>query len=516
MPPIAASGMRLPEPPSRRQEKFSYAKRNLWILVVGSLVSLPFLIASLVGFVAMSPRLWVLAPLLALGPLLTVIRLLLETFTRGFDLDGHTELVEAWAPRTFPSVDVMLPTCGEPLEVLQNTWQYVADMRDHYQGTVNGYVLDDSSRPEVAALAAEFGFRCFTRPHRGWFKKAGNLYHGICNSSGDFVLILDADFVPRHDMLNETLPYFGADPRLGILQTPQHFRATEHQTWVERGAAAVQELFYRSIQVARDQHGAVVCCGTNAIYRRAALEDNGGIALIAHSEDIHTGLDLTRLGWRVRYIPVVLASGMCPAEVEPFFNQQYRWCMGTLSIVASRKFWGTKMSPAARLCYLSGFLFYLETAGMVFLAPLIPVVLCTGAVGSVNARNYLLIVPSLVFSFVITPLWHRTRYRVETWSISLAYGWAHVFAVWDWIRGKEMGWNPTGGGAAKKKNELARFWTGLWIVSGGGAAAWVGLAAWRTLTYDTLAFAPLLLSGLFYAVTVARILLPSSQEPADA
>jgi len=39
------------------------------------------------------------------------------------------------------------------------------------------------------------------------------------------------------------------DPRVAILQTPQYFRATSEQTWVERGAGSLQEIFYRFIQV---------------------------------------------------------------------------------------------------------------------------------------------------------------------------------------------------------------------------------------------------------------------------
>lgn len=39
------------------------------------------------------------------------------------------------------------------------------------------------------------------------------------------------------------------DPRIAIVQTPQFFRATMDQSWVERGAGSLQEIFYRFIQV---------------------------------------------------------------------------------------------------------------------------------------------------------------------------------------------------------------------------------------------------------------------------
>ena len=94
-----------------------------------------------------------------------------------------------------------------------------------------------------------------------------------------------------------------AYPDTGIVQTPQFFRVDDDQTWVERGAGAVQELFYRSIQTARADKGGAICVGSCAIYRRAALADNPGMTLAEHSEDVRTGFDLNRLGWKLRYLP---------------------------------------------------------------------------------------------------------------------------------------------------------------------------------------------------------------------
>lgn len=66
------------------------------------------------------------------------------------------------------------------------------------------------------------------------------------------MVIFDADFCPRPEFLRETTPYF-TDPRIAIVQTPQFFRYREEQTWVEKGAGATQELFYRLVQVKADQ-----------------------------------------------------------------------------------------------------------------------------------------------------------------------------------------------------------------------------------------------------------------------
>ena len=57
-----------------------------------------------------------------------------------------------------------------------------------------------------------------------------------------------------------------------------------------------------------------------------------------------------------------------------------------------------------------------------------------------------------------------------------ARGWAHVFAIWDGARGKTMGWHPT----RTPGSPLRRFRLGVTWWSGGMALLWLGLAIWRT------------------------------------
>jgi hypothetical protein len=161
-----------------------------------------------------------------LAALFLALPLLTDGLSRKFDFDEHRRLVASWRPDVYPSVDVFLPVCGEPVEVLRNTWKYVVAMSEHYPETVTPYVLDDSHSPELKQMAREFGFACATRPNRGWFKKSGNLWFGFQVSYGDYILLLDTDFAPRHDLLDETLPYMDAYPDTGIVQTPQYFRIT--------------------------------------------------------------------------------------------------------------------------------------------------------------------------------------------------------------------------------------------------------------------------------------------------
>jgi len=286
--------------------------------------------------------------------------------------------------------------------------------------------------------------------------------------------------------------------------------------WIERGAGAVQEFFYRVVQTSRQVRGAAICVDTNAIYRRKALDSNGGGTLIEHSEDVHTGFDLFRHGWRLRYVPVSLASGICPSTLAAFFSQQYRWCMGSMSLLSSAKFWKTKLRVRARLCYLSGFGYYIETAFLTFIGPLVPLTMVLVFPANVRLMNYVLLIPAVVYAFVVFPLWHRCRYSFEAWSIKMVYGWAHFFAISDKIRNKPMGWVATMGRRANAhRARYSRFRIGITLWGGGTALVWLGGACYRLVESSAPgAWVPMIAFSLVYAASVARILVPLDGQPA--
>jgi cellulose synthase (UDP-forming) len=504
----AAPDLVLPVPPAD-SEKYAYVRRHSWVLTLFSALCVPPLVYSQVEMIRRYPWFWPYAPFVLLGVALFALPLLTDGLSRGFNLAEHKQLVSSWQPASYPSVDVFLPVCGEPVEVLRNTWTHVARMSSSYKGLVTIYVLDDSASQDLKAMAREFGFAYATRPDRGWLKKSGNLLYGFEISQGDFILLLDADFAPRHDLLDETLPYMTAYPRIGIVQTPQFFHVADHQTWVERGAGAVQELFYRSIQTARARKGGATCVGSCAVYRRAALAENNGMSLSEHSEDLRTGFDLHRLGWQLYYMPIALSTGTCPDNLLSFLNQQYRWCSGTITLLGEKLFWRTKLKLYTRMCYLSGFVYYLYTAVFTFVIPALSIVILVFVPKVLAWRNMIFILPIIVYGGLVYPMWHRSPYRLEAWSVRVVSGWAHAFAFYDLARGKRRGWQPSGTSATKQDGRR-RFWIGMIGWSAGSAALWTGLALWRLMTLDPYNMLLIFVLGMFELAIVSRILIQPS------
>jgi cellulose synthase (UDP-forming) len=507
-PAAAASrprGLVLPRPPSDG-EKYLYTERNLLYLTTVIVIGSGCLIYSQIRLETHDLLLVPLLLFTAVYVLYQAISLPVNFAGRGFDLAAHQSRIRAWCPESYPEVDIYLPICGEPIELLCNTWTAVTGMIEQYQGEARAYVLDDGPSEKARVTAESFGFRYMHRPDWPAGKKAGNLRYAFSQTSAEYLVILDADFAPRCDFLAETLPYMN-DPRIAIVQTPQYFRTSPEQTWIERAAGPIQEVFYRAVQVSRQRLDAAVCCGTSAVYRRAALEPQGGPTLIPYAEDVHTGLDVRRAGWSMVYLPILLSTGICPDNLDAFVRQQYRWCSGNVGIVFSWRLWKVQMSVRARLAYISGFFYYAYTALVTFFGPLIPIVMLAFLPGHVRLRNFVVLLPAMFTGFVLYPLWHRSRFGLGIWPLSVARGWAHVFAIWDGAWGKSMSWHPT----RTPGSSLRRFRIGITWWSGSMAVLWLALAIWRMATPGSLQFAVLLVFGLLNLAVVSRVIFPGGR-----
>ena len=431
----------LPSPPSET-EKWGYmGAQHRWLLFAQA-GALTLVVTSISRFAASSPALWVFFAPAALYVVTALVSLTSSTRRKRTSAADHAMRVNTYDPHAWPSVDVFLPTAGEPLDVLANTYRHVAAL--DWPGRVVAWVLDDADRAEVAALARARGFEYRVRENRGHLKKAGNLKSGYDVSDGDLIAIFDADFVPRKDYLRELVPYF-LDPTTAIVQSPQYFDAIRGMPWLQRCAGATQELFYRWIQPSRDRSRAAICVGTCAIYRRSALQEAGGFAQIGHSEDVHTGVKLMKAGYQLRYVPIVVSKGLCPDAVLGFLNQQYRWCTGSMSLLADRSFHANPVFTARmRISFWSGFLYYISTGVNIFAAPLPGLTMLYFFPAYIEPGNTAWLLGAIMLWYFVLPTMMRAHWRLDVLRVQQLYSFAHAVAIVHVITGRTKEWVATG------------------------------------------------------------------------
>jgi cellulose synthase (UDP-forming) len=219
--------------------------------------------------------------------------------------------------------------------------------------------------------------------------------------------------------------------------------------------------------------------------------------LIAYAEDVHTGLDVISLGWSLKYIPVNLATGSSPASVDAFAHQQYRWCLG--STTPLRRLPKIPMPTRAKAAYFSGFLYYLFTALLLFVVPLVALGMLAFIPQDIDLQDYLVLAPAVINGIVLYPVWHRSNFGPATWALEFVRSWSHALAIWDYFRGKVMAWQPTGSSVSP----VRRLWAALIVWNCGTGLAWLGAAVFRSWQFHSDRFFVVFLFGLFYVAPVA-------------
>jgi len=210
------------------------------------------------------------------------------------------------------SVDIFFPSYDEEPELVKLSLLDAKNVRYPHDIDINIHLLDDGDRPEMKALAQEMGINYITRNNNIGFK-AGNLRNAMEKTSGDFIVICDADTRPFPTILENTLGYF-TDFDVAWVQTPQWFfdlpegkPLNEH--WGKRygilgrylgvgiqkvfGKITVGDdpfvndpkMFYDVIQRRRNWANASFCCGAGSIHRRDAVMQS---ALISFGNELAT------------------------------------------------------------------------------------------------------------------------------------------------------------------------------------------------------------------------------------
>lgn len=154
----------LPQPPDDQELYWYFGPQRRWVLVASS-AAFVFTAGTMFTFALRTPALWVFLAVLGLNVVALALSSVNSLRQRRLTRQSHEVLVHAWAPEELPTVDLYLPTCGEPLDILENAYRAVAEV--DWPGALTVWVLDDADRAEVADLAAAHGYRYVVRPDRG-------------------------------------------------------------------------------------------------------------------------------------------------------------------------------------------------------------------------------------------------------------------------------------------------------------------------------------------------------------
>jgi cellulose synthase/poly-beta-1,6-N-acetylglucosamine synthase-like glycosyltransferase len=233
-----------------------------------------------------------------------------------------------------PKVTVQLPIFNE-VYVAKRLIRSVSEL-DYPRELLQIQVLDDSTdetREITASYADELrqhghNVQRIHRVDRTGFK-AGALAVGLEAAEGEFICILDADFVPEPDLLKRTIHFF-TDPKIGMIQT-RWGHLNRGYSLLTRMQAIFLDGHLLLEQTARSRSGRFFNFnGTAGLWRRSCIESSGGWQHDTLCEDLDLSYRAQLAGWNFIYLSDVVTPAELPVDMNGFKSQQHRWTKGSV------------------------------------------------------------------------------------------------------------------------------------------------------------------------------------------
>jgi cellulose synthase/poly-beta-1,6-N-acetylglucosamine synthase-like glycosyltransferase len=242
------------------------------------------------------------------------------------------EIRDPWPEDRLPRVTVQLPMYNERAVAARAI--DAAARLDYPTDLLEIQVLDDSdditSRlvEERVAWWHSRGVRIehVRRGNRAGFK-AGALAAGTRRSSGEFLMVLDADFVPAPDVLRKLLAPL-QDPDVGMVQASWS-HLNRDSNWLTESQSFLLDGHFLYEQGGRYRGGRFFNFnGTAGLWRRSCMEEAGGWRADTLTEDLDLSYRAQMAGWRFAYLDDISVPAEIPDTVLALEVQQRRWAQG--------------------------------------------------------------------------------------------------------------------------------------------------------------------------------------------
>jgi hypothetical protein len=194
---------------------------------------------------------------------------------------------------------------------------------------------DDSDREDVSVALRAFAERnpsvSVLRRENNAGYKAGNLNHLLTKTTGDYVLILDSDFLPEKDFLLRMVQPVIRDPGLAGVQAGWRISNVHQNLTTLMGAGIIYVIHIVILPFIRRFARTGVFCGSAELVRKDLLVASGGWTPGAFTEDVDYSLRVFNTGHRIAFLEDVSCACEVPYTPRDLFRQQMRWAYGVMS-----------------------------------------------------------------------------------------------------------------------------------------------------------------------------------------
>jgi len=156
------------------------------------------------------------------------------------------------------------------------------------------------------------------------------------DTQAEYIMVLDADFIPYPDTIEQFLKYFQLaenrklkteSQRIAVVQGYQWHVLNKSENWITRGVRSEFSGSYVVERAGTELYGGLkMIAGSVYMIKRKILERIGWGTSI--TEDFQLTLKLYEAGYKVCYTPYIQTPSECVSTIRRLIRQRMRWAEG--------------------------------------------------------------------------------------------------------------------------------------------------------------------------------------------
>jgi len=236
-----------------------------------------------------------------------------------------------------PTVSVFIPAHNEEV-VIGQTLQAMSQLY-YPKDKIEIIVINDNSSDRTGEIAQSYANKypfirvLETKPPNKGKGKSSALNEALANSSGEMIVVYDADNTPEKMSVWHLVMGLMNDPKSAAMVGK--FRVVNaKETWLTRFINIETICFQWMAQGGRWKWFKVATIpGTNFAIRRSIIEELGGWDVKALAEDTELTIRVYNLGYHIRFFPAAITWEQEPETLKVWWNQRTRWARGNQYVV---------------------------------------------------------------------------------------------------------------------------------------------------------------------------------------
>lgn len=236
-----------------------------------------------------------------------------------------------------PTVSILIPSHNEEL-VIESTLKAMVNL-EYPKDKLEIIPINDNSSDGTGFIVDKYAKLysfinpLHTKPPTGGKGKSGALNQGFKHSTGDVIVVYDADNTPEPEAVYNLVIGLNNDKKAAAVVGK--FRVSNAKENLLTRFINIETLTFQWLAQAGRWHWFKMTTipGTNFAIRRSVIKELGGWDEQAISEDTELSFRVYNAGYHIRFFPAAITWEQEPETLKVWWNQRLRWAQGNQYVI---------------------------------------------------------------------------------------------------------------------------------------------------------------------------------------